>query len=129
MEVQFAPDLQAKLDRLSMETGPRAEELVRDAVSIYLDRLADTRAILESRYDDLKCGKVKLIGGDRVIARFPEKIASRRAQHAWLEHLGITFLALHANHQGSSETLASSQMIFIDPASFSQTGVGFPKSV
>jgi len=31
MEVHFQPDLQAKLDRLSVETGRAKDELVQDA--------------------------------------------------------------------------------------------------
>jgi len=55
MEVRFKPDLQAKLD-----------ELVK------------TRGMLNSRYDDLKSGRVKLIPGDEAIARLRETSAAAR---------------------------------------------------
>jgi hypothetical protein len=42
------------------------------------DELAYTRLLLDSRYDDLKNGKVKLIGGDEVKARLLAKSAARR---------------------------------------------------
>jgi predicted transcriptional regulator len=64
MEVHFAPDLQAKLDRLATETGRPTGELVEDVVAGYVDELAQTREMLDSRYDDLKSGRVKPIDGE-----------------------------------------------------------------
>jgi predicted DNA-binding protein len=64
MEVRFSPELQAKLDRLSTETGRPTVELVEDVVAGYLDELAETREMLDSRYDDLKSGRVKPINGE-----------------------------------------------------------------
>jgi hypothetical protein len=55
------PDLQAKLDRWVTETGRGPDELVEDAMAGYFDELAQTREILNSRYDDLKSGRVKPI--------------------------------------------------------------------
>jgi len=57
------PDLQAKLDRWVTETGRGPDELVEDALAGYFDELARTRHMLDSRYDDLKSGKVKPIDG------------------------------------------------------------------
>jgi hypothetical protein len=64
MEVHFAPELQAKLDRLVIETGRPVEELIEDALAGYLPELTQTREMLDSRYDDLKSGKVKPIDGE-----------------------------------------------------------------
>ncbi|HUA82248.1 MAG TPA: hypothetical protein VMB85_00195 [Bryobacteraceae bacterium] len=58
------PDLQAKLDRWVAETGRGADELVEDAMVGYFEELARTRAMLDSRYDDLKSGRVKPIDGE-----------------------------------------------------------------
>ncbi len=80
MVVHFSPDLQAKLDALATETGRPAGELVEDVVAGYLDELARTRDMLNSRYDDLKTGRVKPIPGDEVISRLREKSAARRSQ-------------------------------------------------
>jgi predicted transcriptional regulator len=80
MEVHFNPDLQAKLDELAIETGRATGELVEDAVLGYFDELARTRETLDSRYDDLKSGRVKPIPGDAVIARLREKSRARRLQ-------------------------------------------------
>jgi hypothetical protein len=64
MEVHFAPDLQAKLDSLAAETGRPTPELVEDVVAGYVDELAQTREMLNGRYDDLKSGRVKPIDGE-----------------------------------------------------------------
>ena len=75
------PDLQAKLDRWVTETGRDPDELVEDAMAGYFDELARTREMLNSRYDDLKSGRVKPISGDEVEAYFREKSAAvRRSQ-------------------------------------------------
>lgn len=39
---------------------------------------ADTQAMLDRRYDEIKSGKVKLIPGDEVFARLREKSAARK---------------------------------------------------
>lgn len=64
MEVHLKPDLQAKLDRLATETGRPTGELVEDAVAGYLEELVESRKMLDSRYDDLKSGRVKPIDGE-----------------------------------------------------------------
>lgn len=64
MEVHFSPDLQAKLDQLATETGRPADALVEDVVAGYFEELVQTREMLDSRYDDLKSGRVKPIDGE-----------------------------------------------------------------
>jgi hypothetical protein len=73
------PEIQAKIDRWVTETGRGPDELVEDAVAGYFEELAQTREMLDSRYDDLKCGRVKPVSGDEVIAYFREKSAARRS--------------------------------------------------
>lgn len=80
MEVQFEPDVQAKLDQMARESGRAAAELVKDVVTGYLDDLAGTREMLNSRYDDIKSGRVKLIPGDEVFARLRQKSEALRAK-------------------------------------------------
>ena len=80
MEVQFEPDVQAKLDQMARESGCAAAELVRDVVAGYFDELAGTREMLNSRYDDMQSGSVKLIPGDEVFARLREKSEALRAK-------------------------------------------------
>jgi len=80
MEVQFTPDVQAKLDKLAIDTGRAPGELVEDAIAGYFDELAQTRQTLDSHYDDLKSGRVKPIGGDEMKARLHARSAARQAQ-------------------------------------------------
>jgi hypothetical protein len=74
MEVNFAPDLQARIDRLAVETGRAPEKLVKDAMAGYVAELVQTREMLDSRYDGLKSGRVKPIPVDEVIP-----VCARRA--------------------------------------------------
>jgi hypothetical protein len=74
------PEIRAKINRWVAETGRDPEELIEDAVAGYFAELAQTRDMLNSRYDDLKSGRVKAIPADKVIARFREKSAERRSE-------------------------------------------------
>jgi predicted transcriptional regulator len=78
MEVHLTPELQAKIDQLVMESGRTPDELVADALAGYVAELAETRKMLDSRYDDVVSGRVKLIPGDEVVAYFREKSAAAR---------------------------------------------------
>ena len=82
MEVHFNPDLQAKLDKLAIETGRATGELVEDVVAGYFDELAQTREMLNSRYDDLKSGMVKPIDGEEAFVRLKEKTEAQRNRSA-----------------------------------------------
>lgn len=79
MEVQLTPDVQAKLDQLSGETGRNREEFVRDALAGYFDELAQVRGLLDSRYDDLKSGRVTRLSGEQVMEHFSKKSIARRS--------------------------------------------------
>jgi len=81
MEVHFSPDVEAKLERLAADTGRPANELLQDALAGYLDELAGTREMLDSRYDALKSGRVKPTSGDEVKARLRVRSASRQAEY------------------------------------------------
>jgi hypothetical protein len=64
MEVHFTLDVEAKLNALVTETGRTADEFVQDAMAGYFEELAEVRGMLDSRYDDIKSGKVKPIDGE-----------------------------------------------------------------
>ena len=72
------PEIQAKIDQWVTETGRGPDELMEDAVVGYFEELTQTREMLNSRYDDLKSGRVKPISGDEVAAHLREKSAARR---------------------------------------------------
>jgi len=64
MEVHFTPEVQTKLEQVARETGRPSDELVEDAVIGYFDELANTRELLDRRFDDLESGRVKPIDGE-----------------------------------------------------------------
>ena len=81
MEVQFTPDVEKKLNEIAVQSGRgTAAALVQDVVEGYFEELAQTRQMLDGRYDDIKSGRVKLIPGDEVFARLREKSEARRAK-------------------------------------------------
>ena len=82
MEVHFTPEVEARLNQLATETGRGKDELVQDAMAGYLDELAQVRKMLDSRYDDIKSGRVKTIAGEEAFARLREKSEARRNSRA-----------------------------------------------
>ncbi len=78
MEVQFEPALQARLDKIALESGLPAVQLVQDAVAGYMDELNGMRQMLDTRYDEIESGKVKLIDGEEAFAELRRRIDSRR---------------------------------------------------
>lgn len=80
MEVHFTPDMEAKLNQLSRETGKPSDQLVADAVTGLFDELAFTQQMLDRRYDDLESGRVQLIDGEEAYRRLMAKTEERRQQ-------------------------------------------------
>lgn len=79
MEVHFSTETEEKLKDLALQNGRGTpDKLVQAVVAGYFDELAQTRDMLDSRYDDLKSGRVKPIPGDEVEAWFREKSAAAR---------------------------------------------------
>ena len=76
MEVHFPAELERKLNELAAQSGRPADELVQDAVAGMFDDLAETRTMLDRRYDEIESGKVNLIPGDEVEAYFRDKRAA-----------------------------------------------------
>jgi hypothetical protein len=68
--VHFTPELEKKLNDLAALSGRPADEL------------AGTREMLDSRYDDIKSGKAKLIPGDEAFGGLHERIEARRNRPA-----------------------------------------------
>jgi hypothetical protein len=82
MEVHFTPETEEKLNALAAQYGrATAQELVQSVIEGYFTELAETRDMLNTRYDDLKTGSVKPIPGDEVEAYFREKSAAARRSH------------------------------------------------
>jgi len=79
MEVHLTPDLEAELEKLATASGRPKDELVRDAVAGYCAELSQIRTTLDSRYDDIKSGRVKPIDGEDAFARLRAKNRERRS--------------------------------------------------
>jgi hypothetical protein len=81
MDVTIDPDfersVQAVLDRIASESSRPVVDVVQDLVGI-----VETRRMLDSRYDDIKSGKVKLLNGEEAFARLHERIEARRNRSA-----------------------------------------------
>ena len=80
MEVRFTPDVQAKLDRLALDSGRSADDLLQDAFVGYFNEVALLRQTLDSRYDDLKSGRVKPVSGDEMKERLRARSAAKQAK-------------------------------------------------
>ena len=81
MEVHVTPELARQLTELAATTGRGTAELVTDALAGYLAELASLRDTLDSRYDDLKSGRVQTISGLDALARLRDKSEQRRSRH------------------------------------------------
>ena len=79
--MQFSPDVEKQLTDLAAQSGREPKDVSLDALAGYFEEVKQTRQMLNSRYDDLKSGRVKAIPGDEVEAYFREKsAAAHRAQ-------------------------------------------------
>ncbi len=79
MEVHFTAETEQRLKDIALQSGSgTADKLVKDVVEGYVDELAQAGEMLNSRYDDLKSGRVKPIPGDEVEAYFRDKSAAAR---------------------------------------------------
>ena len=70
--------MQSRVDQLVLETGRPMDKLLEDAMAAYVSELTQTRALLDSRYDDIKTGKVQLIDGEEAFAILTRKTAEQR---------------------------------------------------
>jgi predicted DNA-binding protein len=67
MKVRLKTETESRLIDLAARTGRSVDDIVEDALVGYISEvtaLADFRDIIESRYDDLKSGRVKPIDGE-----------------------------------------------------------------
>jgi predicted transcriptional regulator len=82
MEVHLKPETESRLQELAAITGRAPDELVEDAMAGYLQELAQTREMLDGRYDDIKSGRVKPIDGETFfesLRKREEELLNRRS--------------------------------------------------
>jgi predicted DNA-binding protein len=82
MEVHLKPETESRLHQLASQSGRPTDELVEDAMAGYLREVSDLRSMLDSRYDDVKSGKVQPVDGEAVFARLRQKSEKRRSQRS-----------------------------------------------
>jgi predicted transcriptional regulator len=80
MEVNFRPEIQSRLQELAQQTGRAPDELIEDAMAGYLKEISETRTMLDSRYDDLKSGRVTAVDGESAFAALQHKSKQRRSR-------------------------------------------------
>lgn len=79
MEVPVSPATAKKLNDLVVSSGRAPEEIIEDALAGYLEEVTAVRQTLDSRYDDLKSGRVSSIDGEEALRRLREKSERRRS--------------------------------------------------
>ena len=82
MEVHLRPETESRLQELATKSGRAPNDLIEDAMAAYLQELSQVREMLDSRYDDLKSGRVKPVDGEEAFAELRRKSKSdaRRAR-------------------------------------------------
>ena len=64
MNIRLKPETELRLNELASKSGRPADELVEDAMAVYLSEAAELGNLLDSRYDDIKSGRVEAIDGE-----------------------------------------------------------------
>jgi predicted transcriptional regulator len=64
MEVHLKPETASRLAELASKSGRATDDLMEDAMAGYLQELTEAREMLDSRYDDIKSGRVSPIDGE-----------------------------------------------------------------
>jgi predicted DNA-binding protein len=64
MEVRIKPETESRLAKLALQSGRGTDDLVEDALAGYLVEVTEVREMLDSRYDEIKSGRVKPIDGE-----------------------------------------------------------------
>ena len=73
MEVNFSSETEKKLKDLAAQSGRATDQLVEDATAVYVEELLQAREMLNSRYDDMKSGRVKPIDGEEYFERLKRR--------------------------------------------------------
>jgi predicted DNA-binding protein len=73
MKVHLKPETQSRLNELASQSGRPTDELVEDAMAGYLAEVADVRNLLDTRYDDIKTGRVQPIDGETIFEELRQR--------------------------------------------------------
>lgn len=75
-------ELRAKAEEWMAKTGRPFEELVEELMDGYFKEQAEAGEMLDSRYDDIVSGKVKMIDGEEAFRQLMAKTEARRKHRA-----------------------------------------------
>jgi hypothetical protein len=64
MEVHLKPETESRLNELASRSGLPTDDLMEDAMAGYLQEVTEVRQVLDSRYDDIKRGRVEPVEGE-----------------------------------------------------------------
>ena len=78
MEVRLRPETNPAFRNLPKRLDGAADELVEDAMAGYLFELAQTREMLDARYDELKNGSIMAINGEDAFKALRRRSEQRR---------------------------------------------------
>ncbi|HEX4427267.1 MAG TPA: hypothetical protein VH079_17840 [Terriglobales bacterium] len=68
MEVNVRPETESQIQELAAKTGRAPDDIIEDALVGYFQEVAQVRELLDSRYDDIKSGRVKPIAAKDALA-------------------------------------------------------------
>lgn len=95
MEVPFSPETERQLNDLAALTGRAPGDLVQDVMAGYVEELAQARAMLDTRYDDLLHVRVSTVSAEDAVAHFQRKSQARSA--ATRPRVAIGFTRKHSS--------------------------------
>jgi predicted DNA-binding protein len=78
MDLRLEPELAAKVEQWSAQTGRPAADLVEAAIVGYFNEVEEIKCTLDSRFDELESGVVKGIPGEEALRILEERIAARQ---------------------------------------------------
>ncbi len=78
MEIRLKPETESRFNELASKSGRRTDDLVEDAMAAYLIEVAELRNLLDSRYDDIKSGRVKPVDAEAFFEDLRQRGLSKR---------------------------------------------------
>ena len=64
MQVHLKPETESRLNELASRSGLPTDDLMEGAMAGYLQEVSEVRQVLDSRYDEIKSGRVKPVEGE-----------------------------------------------------------------
>ena len=96
MEVHFRPETESRLAELASKSGRATADLLEDALAAYLAEVTEVSEMLDSRYDDIKSGRVRPIDGE---AFFDSLRAREEGSTPPNNHLSVAFRRRQCHRQ------------------------------